>query len=73
MVISKFWLTPCSVALQPIQEGRVWFTASSSPKLDYARAAADKDYMLRFFRGISKHPEITVDKVDQVAEWRYVS
>ena len=61
-----------SVALQPIQEGRVWFTASSSPNLDYVRAVEDKDYMLQFFHDVSKHPEIRVDKIVSIAEWKCV-
>ena len=66
-------LDACSrVIVRPVPEDpELFFIGTFGPDLDPARAVSDVEYLTQYIRDVSKRPEIKINRVSTLADWRY--
>ncbi|KZV66517.1 hypothetical protein PENSPDRAFT_755633 [Peniophora sp. CONT] len=58
-------------AVRPVPEDpKLFFIAAYGPDLDIARATTDVEHLLEWMHKITHHPDIAIDKVSTLADWR---
>lgn len=62
----------CILRPAPEKPG-VFFIALRGIGLDVSRVETDVDYLQQYISDITKHPEIKLEKIFTVAEWKYAT
>ena len=61
-----------SFGVRPVPEyPKLFFIVGYGPDLDIARATTDVEYLLQWIHAVTKHSDVTIDRVSTLADWRY--